>query len=103
MFRALEKLKYFDCVCMCFTWNHTMQALDMILGHSALCAHFVNETRDESPHRVGNVTGLRVFESTLSVKALGHTPCNTVYYMTLIILQTSTQHIQKQQWHSQYS
>lgn len=76
-----------------------MQALDMILGHSTLCAHFVNETRDESPHSVGHVTGLRVFESTLRVKALCHTPCNTVYYMTLIILQNSEQHIQQQQWH----
>lgn len=84
-----------------------MQALDMILGHSALCAHFVNETRDESPHRVGDVTGLRVFESTLGVKALCHTPCNTVYYMTLIKLQNSThpttEQIQQQQWHLQYS
>ncbi len=64
-----------------------MQTLDMILRHSTLCAHFVNETRDESPHRVGNITGLRVFKSALSVKALGHTPCNTVYCTILIILQ----------------
>ncbi len=49
-----------------------MQTLDMILRHSTLCAHFVNETRDESPHRVGNITGLRVF-NPLSVSKLSAT------------------------------
>lgn len=78
-------------VCVCVTWNHTVQALDMILSHSALCAHFVNETGDESPHSVGDVAGLRVFESTLGVEAFRHAPCNAVYYTTLIISQTSKQ------------
>lgn len=84
----LQNLSFSNCInphsLLSFTWNHTMQTLDMILGHSALRAHFVYEASNEPHHRVGSVAGFRVFKPTLSVKAFCHTSCNTVHNKTPI-------------------
>ena len=55
-----------------------MQALDVFLGHSALCAHLVDEAGNEPDYRVCYVAVLRVLKPTLSVKALCHTASDAV-------------------------
>lgn len=52
------------------TWDHAVQALDVLLGNAALRANFVNEARNKPDHRIGHVAVLRVLEPTFSVKAL---------------------------------
>lgn len=52
------------------TWDHAVQALDVLLGNAALCANFVDEARNEPDHRIGHVAVLGVLEPAFSVKAL---------------------------------
>lgn len=52
------------------TWDHAVQALDVLLGYAALCAHFVDEAGNEPDHRVGHVAALRVFKPAFCVEAL---------------------------------
>ena len=52
------------------TWNHAVQALDVLLGYATLRANFVDEARNKPDHRISHVTVLRVLESTFCVKAL---------------------------------
>lgn len=44
--------------CECSTWDHAVQALNVLLGYAALCAHLVNEAGDEPDHRVSHVAVL---------------------------------------------
>lgn len=55
-----------------------MQALDVLLGHAALRAHFVNEAGDKPDHRVGHVAAFRLLEAALGVEALGDAAGNAV-------------------------
>lgn len=64
--------------CGCCTWDHAVQALDVLLGYATLCAHLVNEAGDEPDHRVGHVAVFRVLKSTFCVKALRDAPSNAV-------------------------
>lgn len=52
------------------TWDHAVQALDVLLGNAALRAHFVDEAGDKPDHGVGHVAALRVLKPALCVKAL---------------------------------
>lgn len=52
------------------TRDHAVQALDVLLGYAAFCAHFVDEAGNEPDHRVGHVAVLRVFKPALRVEAL---------------------------------
>lgn len=63
------------------TWDHAVQALDVFLGHSALCAHLVDEAGNKPDHRVGHVAGLRVLKPTLCVKALCDATGNAVKHI----------------------
>lgn len=55
-----------------------MQALYVVLRHSALCAHLVNETSYKPDHRVSHVAILGVLKATFCVKALCHAASNAV-------------------------
>lgn len=59
--------------CEFCTWNHAVQALDVLLCDSALCAHLVDEAGDKPDHRVCNVAVFGVLKPTFCVKALRHT------------------------------
>lgn len=52
------------------TWDHAVQALDVLLGNAALRANFVNEARNKPDHWIGHVAVLGVLEPALSVEAL---------------------------------
>lgn len=65
-------------LCECCTWDHAVQAFDVLLGYTALCAHLVDEAGDEPDHRVGYVAVLRVLKPTFCVKALCHTAGDAV-------------------------
>lgn len=52
------------------TWDHAVQALDVLLGNAALRANFVNEARNKPDHRIGHVAVLGVLEPAFSVEAL---------------------------------
>lgn len=52
------------------TWDHAVQALDVLLGNAALRANFVDEARNKLDHRIGHVAVLGVLEAAFSVEAL---------------------------------
>lgn len=58
--------------CECCTWDHAVQALDVLLGDAALRAHLVDEAGNKPDHGVCRVAVLRVLEPALRVEALGH-------------------------------
>lgn len=63
------------------TWNHAVQALDVLLGNAALCANFVDEARNKLDHGIGHVTVLRVLESAFRVEALCNATGNAAKHM----------------------
>lgn len=63
------------------TWNHAVQALDMLLGNATLRANFVDEARNKPDHGIGHVTVLRVLESAFCVKALCNATGNAAKHM----------------------
>ncbi len=65
-------------ICERCTWDHTVQAFDMFLGHSALCAHLVDEAGNEPDHRVGHIAVLGVLKPAFCVKALCDATGNAV-------------------------
>lgn len=64
--------------CECSTWDHAVQALDVLLGYAALCAHLVDEAGNEPDHRVSHVAVLRVLKPAFCVKALCNATGNAV-------------------------
>lgn len=64
--------------CECCTWDHAVQAFDVLLGYSALCAHLVDEAGNKPDHRVGYITVLWVLKPTFRIKALCHAAGNAV-------------------------
>lgn len=62
----------------CCTWDHAVQALDVLLSYAALCAHLVDEAGNEPDHRVGHVAVFRVLKSAFCVIALCDAPSNAV-------------------------
>lgn len=55
-----------------------MEVLDVVLSDSALCAHLIDEARDEPHGRVGDIVILGVLKAALCVEAFCHTSCNAV-------------------------
>lgn len=67
--------------CAYGTWNHAVQALDVILGNAALRANFVDEARNKLDHGIGHVTVLWVLESAFRVEALCNATGNAAKHM----------------------
>lgn len=63
------------------TWDHAVQALDVLLGNAALRANFVDEARNKLDHGIGHVTVLRVLESAFRVEALRNATGNAAKHM----------------------
>lgn len=61
-----------------YTWNHTVQVLDVVLRDAALCADLVDEASDEPHHRVSDVAVLRVLEAAFCVEAFRNTAGDAV-------------------------
>lgn len=54
------------------TWHHGVEALTVLVGHTALVARFVHEVVDEAHHGVCHVGTLGIFEAALRVVAFRH-------------------------------
>lgn len=63
------------------TWNHAVQALDVLLGNATLCANFVDEARNKLDHGIGHITVLRLLKSAFCVKALCNASGNAAKHM----------------------
>lgn len=59
------------------TWYHGVEALQVLVCHATLVAHFIHKAVDKAHHRVRHVWTFGVFEATLCVVALCHAACDT--------------------------
>lgn len=74
----LGQLQSVDEHCEQCTWYHAVQALDVLLGYAALCAHFVDEAGNKPDHGVGHIAVLRLLKPAFRVEALCNATSNAV-------------------------